>query len=237
MSLVVTKGYLIARYDYNIFDEILVFLNEHGVRFTCIALGTRKIVSKNAKALLYGNYLEIELFYTHNDNKLSKLKKVVAINQIGFDYASNLALITISDVIAKLPEVNKNWFFFYQEVLVKVLMDYEKYKLSCYVFLYTIKYLFKHFDIKKCKHLEETAAIDVSFSFKEGNFVCCECHPSYIKLTTEELILINSLNNNQTNLTTNFFNNSYNINWKNLYTKLELSYLKYVKEINKQYKK
>lgn len=237
MSLIVTKGYIIARYDYNIFDEILIFLNEHGVRIACLALGTRKIASKNAKALMYGNYLEIELFYTNADNKLSKLKKVVAINQIGFNYSSSLPLIIISDIIAKLPNVNKSWFFFYQEILVKVLMDYEKYKLSCYIFLYTIKQLFKHLDIKKCKHLEEIKNINISFSFKDGSFVCCDCKSNYIKLTTYELILINSLSNNQTNLTTNFFNNSYNINWKNFYTKLELSYLSYVKEINKMYKK
>lgn len=75
MSLVVTKGYLIAKYKYNLFDEILIFLNEHGNKFVCYALGTRKINSKNSFALVFGNFLEFEFFYSNNPKKISKLKK------------------------------------------------------------------------------------------------------------------------------------------------------------------
>lgn len=236
MSLVVTKGYLLARYDYGVFDEILVFLNQFGNRFTCLALGTRKITSKNARALLFGNYLEIELFYSSNGEKLSKLKKVVAINQIGLKYASNLALLTLGDVISKTPQTNKSWFMFYQDVLVKVLMDFDGYKLSIYIYLYFIKYVFKQVKIFKCKHYTENSKILWSFSFEKNGLVCTTCYPQYAPLTNRELQLIVSLNN--IDLSNNsFFIKTYNINWQTMYLKFHNLFREYIKKINKLYKK
>lgn len=238
MSLVVTKGYLLARYDYAIFDEVLVFLNQFGNRFTCLALGTRKITSKNARALLYGNYLEIELFYTHSNEKMSKLKKVVAINQIGFNYASNLALITAGDVISKLPNTNKMWFDFYQDILVKVLMDYDKYQISVYVYLVFIKVVFRHVKLQQCsKHLyQNKQELKLCFSFYNSTLVCTECSPQIKQLTSFEIQLLLTLNKFSLQ-DLDFFNKTYNINWKSFYLKLHYSFNEYRKKINQLYKK
>ena len=45
MSEIITKGYLIARNDYQMFDEIITFINEFGNKFVCLAQGSKKIES------------------------------------------------------------------------------------------------------------------------------------------------------------------------------------------------
>ena len=84
MAEIITRGYLVARQDYDIFDEILTFINEYGNRFIMFAPGTKRITSKNARALFFGNFLEIQFFYARNDTKLSKLKKVISLDQINY---------------------------------------------------------------------------------------------------------------------------------------------------------
>ena len=125
MPLVITEGYLIGRYNYLEFDEILVFINKFGNKFTCIAKGTKKIQSKNARALQWGNFLQIELFHSSSTNKLSKLKKVTILNNLDFKKSCNLALITISDVLCSLKTTNLKCFNFYQEIIIKILKIFE----------------------------------------------------------------------------------------------------------------
>lgn len=233
MSLVVTKGYLIARYDYSTFDEILVFLNNFGNKFTCIALGTRKINSKNSRALFFGNYLEIEMFYSNSD-KLSKLKKVVAINQIGFEYSSNLAFFTIGDILASMKELNKDWFSFYQDVLIKILMNYDQYELSVYIYFTFIQKIFKSINLTKCNHIATKTTFGYSFSKK--SFVCTTCFPTVKPLTKEEIQVFKDIFDNKQDINKIFFCKKYNINWKDFYLKLHYSFKELINKINQSYK-
>lgn len=233
MSLVVTKGYLIGRYNYSTFDEILIFLNNFGNKFTCIALGTRKISSKNSRALFFGNYLEIEMFYS-NINKLAKLKKVVAINQIGFEYSSNLAFFTINDILSNMKELNKNWYSFYQDIIVKVLMNYDQYELSVYIYLIFIQKIFKKINLIKCNH--PISRTKFGYSFVKKGFVCTTCFPTIKSLDKDELEIFKDIFNNNKDINNVFFCKKYNVNWKNFYLKLHYSFNELINKINYSYK-
>ena len=62
MSESVIKGYLIAKQDYRDSDEVITFIDENGVKYSCLSLGSRKIESKNGRNLFLGNFCEFEIF-------------------------------------------------------------------------------------------------------------------------------------------------------------------------------
>lgn len=82
MSEIITKGYLIARIDYQIFDEIITFINEFGNKFVCLAQGTKKIESHNARNMQLGNFCEFQFFLARSENKVSKLIRINAIDKV-----------------------------------------------------------------------------------------------------------------------------------------------------------
>ena len=82
MSQTIIKGFLIARLDHSTFDEIITFIDDYGNKFVCLAKGTKKIYSKNARNLQIGNYCEFIFFLAREINKISKLVKVNVIKQI-----------------------------------------------------------------------------------------------------------------------------------------------------------
>ena len=73
MAEIITNGYLINKIDYQTFDEIITFINEHGNKFIALAKGTKKILSHNARNLQIGNYCEFKFFLARTENKISKL--------------------------------------------------------------------------------------------------------------------------------------------------------------------
>lgn len=234
MPLVITEGYLIGRYNYLEFDEILVFINKFGNKFTCIAKGTKKIQSKNARALQWGNFLQIELFHSSSTNKLSKLKKVTILNNLDFKKSCNLALITISDVLCSLKTTNLKCFNFYQEIIIKILNDYDEYKLSIYIFIYFIKHFLKTIKVINCIHNKNQKYY---FDFITSSFICCECNIKNTPLTIDELLLIVNYYKNSNDTWEKFFSNKYNINWEEFYAKLRTSFNKYINKINEIYYK
>jgi recombinational DNA repair protein (RecF pathway) len=76
MGLTIAKGYLLARTPYRIFDEIITILTSNGARIALLALGTRKLQSKNARNLFFGHLLEFSFFAARTSKKVSKLKSV-----------------------------------------------------------------------------------------------------------------------------------------------------------------
>lgn len=73
-------GFVIKKMDYGAEDEIVTIFSRHEV-ISLIALGTRKLKSKNRVALQIGNLIEIEYFRARLNNKLSKLKKATLLVQ------------------------------------------------------------------------------------------------------------------------------------------------------------
>lgn len=80
MEINKASGFVIKKMDFGANDEIVTLLTSDDI-FTFIALGTRKLSSKNRVALQIGNYIEIDFFKARLTNKLSKLKKAVTLIQ------------------------------------------------------------------------------------------------------------------------------------------------------------
>lgn len=74
------SGFVIKKMDYSADDEIISILSNHEV-ISLIALGTRKLKSKNRVALQIGNFVEIEYFRARLTNKLSKVKRATLLQQ------------------------------------------------------------------------------------------------------------------------------------------------------------
>ncbi|MDE5949456.1 MAG: hypothetical protein K2G54_01095, partial [Malacoplasma sp.] len=94
MAETITNGFLIFRKDYEMFDETLGFINEYGNIFSVLALGTRKILSKNSRNLFFGCLSEFSFFASRDiDFKMGKLKKVIILeNNINISSRSPLIL-------------------------------------------------------------------------------------------------------------------------------------------------
>ncbi len=160
MGEVITKGYLIHRADYDVFDEIITIINEHNLKFTCFAQGTKKINSKNARHLDYGNYLELDFFYSPNN--LSKFKKATIINEMNLENKKKLSLMLLNEYFYK-NEFHKDYQF-YQNCIVYMNMNVNDYLLIVYILVYFIKINGLTIDFKKC--------------------ACChtECQPLFVDL-------------------------------------------------------
>jgi len=116
MSEVITKGYLIARRDFETFDEIITFINEYGNKFVCLAKGVKKIESHNARSLNLGNYCEFQFFLARGEDKVSKLMKVHAIRSVEWpNYRQSL--ITLNTLAEQLIYPNVKNFKFYESML------------------------------------------------------------------------------------------------------------------------
>jgi len=116
MSEIITKGYLIARTDFETFDEIITFINEYGNKFVCLAKGVKKIESHNARSINLGNYCEFQFFLARNEEKVSRLMKVHAIKPIEWpNYRQSL--ITLNTLANQLIYPNVKNFKFYESML------------------------------------------------------------------------------------------------------------------------
>jgi DNA repair protein RecO (recombination protein O) len=82
MAETIYRGYIIHKQPYQVFDEIVTFLIANGRKITCLSMGSRKIISKNARHLFLGSYVEFEFFQSRHEDKLSRLKKVTTIKSI-----------------------------------------------------------------------------------------------------------------------------------------------------------
>ncbi len=137
--MVITKGYLLSREDYDLFDEIITFINTYGLVFKCFSVGSRKISSKNARNLNYGDYLEFEFFYS--PNKLSRLKKVTTISHINEEYKNRWSLSLINELYLQIKINNKKYFEIYQNVIDMLLNNMNDYYIMIYICLNIIKML------------------------------------------------------------------------------------------------
>lgn len=116
MSQTITKGFLIARLDHDIFDEIITFIDDYGNKFVCLAKGTKKIYSKNARNLQIGNYCEFIFFLAREANKISKLVKVNVIKQIQWP-VFRTSFFLLNELANKLIYPSIKNFNFYKNLL------------------------------------------------------------------------------------------------------------------------
>lgn len=234
MALIIIKGYLINRMDYETFDEILTFINEYGNRFVCFAAGTRRITSKNARALEFGNYLEMEIFYASTKNKMSRLKKVTVISSVDFHTAGSLPLLVINDLLTTTPKTSVNLYHLYQDVLANVLMDKNWYLISCYAFVKFIvvsKFRFNFTHCVICKQPYDLAG----FSFSKHGVICINClrfEEQFSKNEIQTLIKLSEFNDYSLKM----FSSIGVINYEMLYKKLQRSWINFKKSYLKSKK-
>lgn len=179
MAEIITRGYLVARQDYDIFDEILTFINEYGNRFIMFAPGTKRITSKNARALFFGNFLEIQFFYARNDTKLSKLKKVISLDQINYKYENTYSMLILSELMTKVVSFNVEFYQFYQLILEYIILEYNDYYISCFLL---VKFLIMNgvnFNFQACVHCNSSKNIK-TFSLADHGLICVNCESKII---------------------------------------------------------
>lgn len=183
MSEVITKGYLINREDYDTFDEILTFYNEHNVKFTCYSRGSKKINSKNARNIDYGNYLEFELFYS--STKLSRLKKVTSINELDIQHKKKISLLLLNEFIYKYNLENDKIYDFYQMCIFYMNAKINDYLLILYIIInfYKISGLTINFN-HCCKCNDKLNLINIDFN--NSSMICRNCNEN--KIISQSLI-------------------------------------------------
>lgn len=98
-------GIVIKQIDYDDYDQIVTILTETDV-ITFIALGVRKMTSKNRVALQLGNVIEIEFFRARLKNKISKLKRASLIKQLPVQ-ESDTALVWL-EILKYLSWIEKS---------------------------------------------------------------------------------------------------------------------------------
>ncbi len=149
--MITTKGYLISKQDYDLFDEIIVFLNEYGLKFTCFSSGSRKIKSKNGRSLFFGNFLEFSIFYS--ENKISRLKKVTTLSTLDDDNRNKISLWLINQIYTQLKIEHIKFFHFYQEILYLNLNNHNDYLIMLLICIKLIKWFhlldFNHIDYQQ----------------------------------------------------------------------------------------
>lgn len=234
MALIVTKGYLINRQDYDVFDEILTFINEFGNRFVCFAPGVRRITSKNARSLIYGNFLEFEFFYSKN--KMSKLKKVTTISSVDFKYSCTVAMNTINELLSYVSRMNSALYSFYQEILAEIMLEKDDYLISCYAFIKFIKITNLRFETTKCTKCSSEFDL-ITLSFTHHGFICQNCISFQPQFSKEELKFVKDIldDNNLISLD-KIISKYYSIKWPQFYNKLHYEWNAYKKSLIKKEK-
>lgn len=101
METELENGILIKKQDYDDYDEIITILYKDNL-IVILALGVRKITSKNRNALQLGNIINISYFKARLVNKISKLKKAT------IEFQPEIEKSDSSDILLDiLYEVNK----------------------------------------------------------------------------------------------------------------------------------
>lgn len=170
MASELIKGIVIKSQDFEQKDKIITILTENEI-LTFIALGVKKIESKNRVALELGNLIEAEIFRARLQGKLSKLKKAHIIKQ---------APIKTNDTSEVIHEIIKimQWIQIPSQKLFKAFLDvYDflgtKYNDWCktYLSFYFLDSIGEFPITEKCAECNTRNRI-IDFNFFKGGFLC-----------------------------------------------------------------
>lgn len=170
----IVNGYLIKRINYDLFDEILTFITEDGEKFITYAAGTRRITSKNARSLFFGNYLEIQYFPSRIQSKMSRLKKVIAIDRIDYEIENKYSLLIISNLLSNIEDFNKDYYYLYQMVLQLLLTSFNDLLISCFIL---VKFMIMngiYFNFSNCIDCGTNKLLK-TIDLSNHGVVCAEC--------------------------------------------------------------
>ena len=182
MESIIT-GIVVKRTDIDDFDQIVTLITPDEV-ISFIALGVRKITSKNRVALQLGNVIEAEIFRARLNGKLSKLKRAVLIKQVDIKESDNANVLL--EMIKYLSKIKKSNITLFSSI-VKSLDTLGK-DFNHQVKTFLVAALLESFGLKQnyscCVECGRKDLID-DFRFFKGGFLCK--HHVYKNRTLEEL--------------------------------------------------
>lgn len=205
MAAQIVKGYIVKRVDYQLNDEIITILAENGQLISCISLGSRKIISKNGRNLFLGNFCEFEIFMARTENKLSRLKKCNAINQVNWQLANFESFNLLCECINKTNTTGKINYIFWTKLMQMILKnEYSMRQLDLIIMQKFCILNGLNLEVNKCaicgSHMLKT------ISFKKHGMVCNVHYDPHVEkaYTLDETKLFHYLFNNEYKKTSMF---------------------------------
>lgn len=173
MAETILKGYLTNIHDYGNFDQIINFLAEDGNYYTMMALGTKKIMSKNARNLIVGSYNEFEFFKAREVQRVGKLKKTVMIEPFSWESSTLLSFNVLNDLINSMPFYNDEVYKLYKRSLDLVKTNTDEHFKTLIIMKEFLNILGCNLYVKNCVlcHNNQIKTI----SFKHHGLICNLC--------------------------------------------------------------
>lgn len=170
MAEEIKVGLVIKIIDYDDTSQIVsVLTNDEIISF--IAMGTRKLQSKNRIAIQLGNLIEFSFFRARLQNKLSKLKKAVLINQPPIkEHKVAETILKILNWLNKMTFINEEIF----NGIIKAFSSFDKNRNE-WIETIVLYHLTEAFGIKINNHscVECNSYQDISdVRFYKGGFLC-----------------------------------------------------------------
>ncbi len=198
MSEIITKGYLINVIDYELFDQIITFINEYGNVFSCIAIGSRKIKSKNARQLKFGALLEFDFFMSRNIDKVGRLKKVVALDNTSFSFSTNNGLIVLNQLFFKAKCSGKDFYNMYLNNLELLKNNNDQNNVIIKIFFEFMLLSGIKLKLNGCSICNNRKIIN--FDEKEMGFVCIDHNTSQLNISPNVLQILYAIHKNKLSL-------------------------------------
>ncbi|WKX02790.1 DNA repair protein RecO [Candidatus Mycoplasma mahonii] len=170
MSETKEVGIVVKMLDYDDYDQIITIITSTEV-IGIIALGVRKINSKNRVALQLGNIIEVELFRARLNGKLSKLKRANIIKQppiLELDTAE--VLLEIVGYLVKVKDSPKNILSMIFESFPFLGTQYNHH-VKTYIMFHYLNIIGQMPTSHGCIECGSLDHID-GFEFYQGGFTC-----------------------------------------------------------------
>jgi len=176
----VVNGIVLKTIEFNDFDLIVTIYSREYGPLSFVALGTRKIVSKNKYAVQLFSESKFEIFKSHK-GRLSKLKKGYLVNSnktISNNYFNYLLASVAADLTQQLFANNEVSKIYYRnlETLLQVLStDQYPFKTFTFFLLQALKYQNVKLDFTTCAVCQKTINGSIYLDFKHLEVICDSC--------------------------------------------------------------
>lgn len=117
MAETVFQALVIDIHDFQVYDQIITVLLPSNLKYTLIALGTKKILSKNARHLSLLNEVEIEAFLSNDIHKISKLKKVISLSNFSWELFKKKFIRLFLRYVNEASELNRNFYTLFFQLI------------------------------------------------------------------------------------------------------------------------
>lgn len=154
-------------------DDMIVTVISHDEVLSFIALGVRKLTSKNRVALQLGNIIEVEIFRARLTNKLSKLKKAVLIKQPPLK-EGDTALVLL-EIIKFLSRIDKSSDILFNRILegFSYFSDDYNHHVKTFILFGVLDVIGVYPKYERCIECNRHDRIN-GFDFYKGGYTCVD---------------------------------------------------------------